>query len=198
MQSTVTNSAAETEKFARELAASLKPDDVLAFYGGLGMGKTTFVRGLAQGLGSLDEVSSPTFSLVHEYRSTPKLYHFDMYRVTSFDDLYSTGFFDYLETGAILAIEWSENIEDALPDRTIRVTFERWKRKSAESRWKEAAGFDLAGNGHLRSSGFGRIMGRRADHWRKLCKRQAYPQPDHPAHDAKPVKRLRKRYFPSG
>lgn len=125
MQSTVTNSAAETEKFARELAASLKPDDVLAFYGGLGMGKTTFVRGLAQGLGSLDEVSSPTFSLVHEYRSTPKLYHFDMYRVTSFDDLYSTGFFDYLETGAILAIEWSENIEDALPDRTIRVTFER-------------------------------------------------------------------------
>lgn len=125
MQSTVTNSAAETEKFARELAASLKPDDVLAFYGGLGMGKTTFVRGLALGLGSLDEVSSPTFSLVHEYRSTPKLYHFDMYRVTSFDDLYSTGFFDYLETGAILAIEWSENIEDALPDRTIRVTFER-------------------------------------------------------------------------
>ena len=124
-QSTVTNSAAETEKFARELAASLKPDDVLAFYGGLGMGKTTFVRGLALGLGSLDEVSSPTFSLVHEYRSTPKLYHFDMYRVTSFDDLYSTGFFDYLETGAILAIEWSENIEDALPDRTIRVTFER-------------------------------------------------------------------------
>ena len=125
MQSTVTNSAAETEKFARELAASLKPDDVLAFYGGLGMGKTTFVLGLALGLGSLDEVSSPTFSLVHEYRSTPKLYHFDMYRVTSFDDLYSTGFFDYLETGAILAIEWSENIEDALPDRTIRVTFER-------------------------------------------------------------------------
>ena len=125
MQSTVTNSAAETEKFARELAASLKPDDVLAFYGGLGMGKTTFVRGLALGLGSLDEVSSPTFSLVHEYRSTPKLYHFDMYRVTSFDDLYSTGFFVYLETGAILAIEWSENIEDALPDRTIRVTFER-------------------------------------------------------------------------
>ena len=125
MQSTVTNSAAETEKFARELAASLKPDDVLAFYGGLGMGKTTFVRGLALGLGSLDEVSGTTFSLVHEYRSTPKLYHFDMYRVTSFDDLYSTGFFDYLETGAILAIEWSENIEDALPDRTIRVTFER-------------------------------------------------------------------------
>lgn len=125
MRSIVTNSAAETEQFAQELASSLKPNDVLAFSGGLGMGKTTFVRGLARGLGSSDEVSSPTFSLVHEYRGTPKLYHFDMYRVTSFDDLYSTGFFDYLETGAILAIEWSENIEGALPDNTIQVTFER-------------------------------------------------------------------------
>lgn len=125
MRSIVTNSAAETEQFAQELASSLKPNDVLAFSGGLGMGKTTFVRGLARGLGSSDEVSSPTFSLVHEYRGTPKLYHFDMYRVTSFDDLYSTGFFDYLETGAILAIEWSENIEGTLPDNTIRVTFER-------------------------------------------------------------------------
>ena len=108
MQSIITNSAAETEKFAQELAGKLKGNDVLAFFGGLGMGKTTFVRGLARGLGSSDEVSSPTFALVHEYRSTPKLYHFDMYRVASFDDLYSTGFFDYLETGAILAIEWSE------------------------------------------------------------------------------------------
>ena len=101
MRSIVTNSAAETEQFAQELASSLKPNDVLAFSGGLGMGKTTFVRGLARGLGSSDEVSSPTFSLVHEYRGTPKLYHFDMYRVTSFDDLYSTGFFDYLETGRV-------------------------------------------------------------------------------------------------
>lgn len=79
MQSIITNSAAETEKFAQELAGKLKGNDVLAFFGGLGMGKTTFVRGLARGLGSSDEVSSPTFALVHEYRSTPKLYHFDMY-----------------------------------------------------------------------------------------------------------------------
>ncbi len=125
MRSIVTNSAAETERFAEDLAKQLKPNDVIAFFGGLGMGKTTFVRGLARALGCADEVSSPTFSLVHEYRSTPKLYHFDMYRVTSFDDLYSTGFFDYLETGAVLAIEWSENIEGALPEGTIQVRFER-------------------------------------------------------------------------
>lgn len=125
MRSIVTNSAAETERFAEDLAKQLKPNDVIAFFGGLGMGKTTFVRGLARALGCADEVSSPTFSLVHEYRSTPKLYHFDMYRVTSFDDLYSTGFFDYLESGAVLAIEWSENIEGALPEGTIQVRFER-------------------------------------------------------------------------
>lgn len=125
MLSILTNSGAETEAFAEKLAHRLRPNDVLAFFGGLGMGKTTFVRGLAKGLGSLDEVSSPTFSLVHAYRGSPALYHFDMYRVTTMDDLYSTGFFDYLETGAILAIEWSENIEGALPDGAIRVTFER-------------------------------------------------------------------------
>ena len=125
MRSVITNSAAETEHFAEELAKLLRPDDTVAYFGGLGMGKTTFTRGLAKGLGSSDEVSSPTFSLVHEYRCNPKLYHFDMYRVTSFDDLYSTGFFDYLESGAVLAIEWSENIEGALPENYIRVTFER-------------------------------------------------------------------------
>ncbi len=125
MRSIVTASAEETENFAQELARILRPDDILAFFGGLGMGKTTFVRGLARGLGGQDEVSSPTFSLVHEYRTQPKLYHFDMYRVACFDDLYSTGFFDYLDTGAILAIEWSENIAGALPDQVIRVCFER-------------------------------------------------------------------------
>ncbi len=125
MRSIVTASAQETESFAQELARLLRPDDILAFFGGLGMGKTTFVRGLARGLGGQDEVSSPTFSLVHEYGTQPKLYHFDMYRVTSLDDLYSTGFFDYLDTGAILAIEWSENIEGALPDQAIQVRFER-------------------------------------------------------------------------
>lgn len=114
--------AGETERFARELAAKLCPDDVLAFRGGMGAGKTTFVRGLAEGLGDGSEVSSPTFAIVHEYRCKPKFYHFDMYRITSVEDLYSTGFFDYLETGAILAIEWSELIEAALPENVITVT----------------------------------------------------------------------------
>lgn len=118
-------SAADTEAFARDFAARLRPNDVLAFRGGLGAGKTTFVRGLAQGLGDGSEVSSPTFAIVHEYPCTPRLCHFDMYRITSLDDLYSTGFFDYLETGAILAIEWSEQIEDALPPDAITVELRR-------------------------------------------------------------------------
>ncbi|MDY4190750.1 MAG: tRNA (adenosine(37)-N6)-threonylcarbamoyltransferase complex ATPase subunit type 1 TsaE, partial [Oscillospiraceae bacterium] len=84
-----------------------------------------FTRGLARGLGWEGEVSSPTFALVHEYRCSPPLYHFDMYRVTSFDDLYSTGFFDYMENGGVLAIEWSENIETALPEDCIRISFDR-------------------------------------------------------------------------
>ncbi|MEF9852641.1 MAG: tRNA (adenosine(37)-N6)-threonylcarbamoyltransferase complex ATPase subunit type 1 TsaE [Hydrogenoanaerobacterium sp.] len=121
MLSCHTKSAAETEAFAKKLTALLRPNDVLAFRGSMGMGKTTFVRGLAEGLGGA-EVSSPTFAIVHEYKCTPKLYHFDMYRITSIDDLYSTGFFDYLEMGAIMAIEWSELIDCVLPANTTTVT----------------------------------------------------------------------------
>ena len=124
MMSYVSHSPAETEWFAAELASRLKSGDVLAFRGGLGAGKTTFVRGLARGLGSDAEVSSPTFALVHEYASSPPLYHFDMYRIHTFDDLYSTGFFDYLDAGGILAVEWSENVLDALPPETIAVTID--------------------------------------------------------------------------
>ncbi len=122
MISYVSHSPAETEKFAAELAPRLKSGDVRAFRGGLGAGKTTFVRGLACGLGSNAEVSSPTFALVHEYASVPTLYHFDLYRIHTFDDLYSTGFFDYLDAGGILAVEWSENVPDALPPETIAVS----------------------------------------------------------------------------
>ena len=90
------------------------------------MGKTAFVRGMAAGLGlDCTQVSSPTFALVNDYGGNPPLVHFDMYRINSWEDLYSTGFFDYLDAGAVLAVEWSENIENALPEQAIRVTFSR-------------------------------------------------------------------------
>ena len=126
MRQFVTNSVEETEALGARVGAMLRGPVVVAFFGGLGMGKTAFTRGLAQGMGIDAEVSSPTFALVHEYHGGGKtLYHFDMYRVESWDDLYATGFFDFYETGGILAVEWSENIENALPEHTIRVTIAR-------------------------------------------------------------------------
>ena len=120
-----TFSPEETEQLGERLGHTLCGTEVIAFEGGLGMGKTAFVRGLARGLGSNAEVSSPTFALVHQYGGgRAELYHFDMYRVNGWDDLYSTGFFDYLDTG-VLAIEWSENIDDALPQQVIRVEITR-------------------------------------------------------------------------
>ena len=120
----ISDSAAETERIGERLAAKLNGDEVIALFGGLGMGKTAFTRGLARGLGVDDSVSSPTFALVNEYRGKIPIYHFDMYRVQSWDDLYSTGFFDYIDNG-VLVIEWSENIEGALPDNALRVTISR-------------------------------------------------------------------------
>ena len=119
-----TASAAQTEALAERLAHSLRGGEVLAYTGGMGMGKTAFTRGLAKGLGIRDSVSSPTFALVHEYRGAIPLCHFDMYRVEGWEDLDSTGFFDYLDSGAVLAIEWSENIDAALPQGTIRIYIE--------------------------------------------------------------------------
>lgn len=125
----VTNSEAETEAFAADFAKKLSTPVVVAFFGGLGMGKTAFTRGLAKGLGIDCEVTSPTFALVHEYCGKKvSLYHFDMYRVETWDDLYSTGFFDCFNKGAVIACEWSENIENALPENTVRVCIERGER----------------------------------------------------------------------
>lgn len=120
----ITNSAEETEQLGERIASKLKGMEVIALFGGLGMGKTAFTRGLARGLGADDVVSSPTFALVNEYSGRVPVYHFDMYRVASWDDLYSTGFFDYLDTG-VLIIEWSENIEGALPENALRITISR-------------------------------------------------------------------------
>lgn len=122
----VSNSPAETRKIAADLASTLQGGEVIAFYGDLGMGKTCFVTGLAEGLNFNGEVSSPTFAIINEYLGGRlNLYHFDMYRVSGWDDLYSTGYFEYMESGGVLAVEWSENIETALPSNTIRVTIKR-------------------------------------------------------------------------
>ena len=125
MQKFITNSADETTELGRKLGQSLKGGTVVAFFGGLGMGKTAFTRGLAKALCVKEEVSSPTFAIVNDYGGNPPLYHFDMYRVETWDDLYASGFFDFYEAGGILAVEWSENIENALPENTVRVQIER-------------------------------------------------------------------------
>lgn len=121
----ISHSTEETEKFAESFGKKLKAGDIIAYFGSMGMGKTAFTRGLAKGLKITDDVSSPTFALVNEYSGENlKLYHFDMYRVDGYEDLYSTGFFDYMDMNGVMAIEWSENIENVLPSNTIAVTIE--------------------------------------------------------------------------
>lgn len=117
----VSKSVADTEMLAARLAEKLQGGEVIAFTGSMGMGKTAFTRGLVEALGGGDVVSSPTFALVNEYAARLTVQHFDMYRVSGWDDLYSTGFFDYLDTDSVLVIEWSENIDGALPENTIRI-----------------------------------------------------------------------------
>ena len=128
MKNIISTTPAETEAVGVSLASLLSPGDVVALYGGLGAGKTAFVRGLATGLGITAEISSPTFALVHDYGTGidgTSLVHFDMYRVTGWDDLDAAGFYDYLDRRVILAVEWAENIESALPAGVWRVTLTR-------------------------------------------------------------------------
>ncbi len=120
----ISKSVNETENLGKKIASILKGDEVIAMFGDLGAGKTAFTRGLASGLSFDYGVSSPTFAIVNEYNGKYNIYHFDMYRITSEDDLYSTGFYDYFDTGVIV-IEWSENIEYALDDKTIRITINK-------------------------------------------------------------------------
>lgn len=126
----VSDSAADTESIAEKLGKAVRPGTVVAFFGGLGMGKTAFTRGLARGMGITADISSPTFAIVNDYGGNPPLVHFDMYKVDSWDDLYSSGFFDYLDMGAVLAVEWSENIENALPEDTVRVTIKQGEKEN--------------------------------------------------------------------
>ena len=122
----LTHNEAETEALGVRLAAVLTPGAVVAYRGGLGMGKTAFTRGLARGLGYPGRVTSPTFTIVNEYEGGRlPLFHFDMYRLADADDLFDIGWEDYLDRGGVCAVEWSEQVADALPDDTIYVTLTR-------------------------------------------------------------------------
>ena len=120
-----TKSEAETEAAGENLAGRLLPGDVVAMYGDLGAGKTAFVRGLARGLGYSGRVSSPTFTIVNEYEGTIPVFHFDMYRLKSSDELFEIGWEDYLDRNGVCAVEWSENAEDAFPRDVIKVEIKK-------------------------------------------------------------------------
>ena len=120
-----TNSPAETEALGAALAAKLMPGTVIAYRGDLGAGKTAFTRGLARGLGCTDLVTSPTYTIVNEYLGgRVPLFHFDMYRLLSSDDLFDIGWEDYLDRGGICAVEWSENVDDAM-EGAVCITIEK-------------------------------------------------------------------------
>ena len=120
-----TENTAQTEALGQQLGRTLAPGSVVAFRGGLGMGKTAFTRGLARGLGCTGRVTSPTFTIVNEYRGKIPLFHFDMYRLDSSDALFDIGWEDYLDRGGVCAVEWSENVADAMPEGTVYVNIRR-------------------------------------------------------------------------
>jgi len=122
----VTNSPEETEELGERLGRALSPGDVVAFTGDLGAGKTAFTRGIARGLGIPERVTSPTFTIVNEYEGGRlPLFHFDMYRLGDPEELFDIGWEDYLARGGVCAVEWSENVADALEDEPIRVDIRR-------------------------------------------------------------------------
>ena len=122
----LTSSPEQTEAVGEALAAHLHPGDVIAYYGGLGAGKTAFTRGLARGLGVCEPVTSPTYTIVNEYLSgRMPLFHFDMYRLSSSEELFDIGWEDYLARGGVCAVEWSERAEDAFDGSTVRIDFRR-------------------------------------------------------------------------
>ena len=121
-----TNSVQETEQLGKRLGETIAPGTVIAYTGDLGAGKTAFTRGLALGLGIQTQVTSPTFTIVNEYEGGRlPLFHFDMYRLGSSDELFDIGWEDYLARGGVCAVEWSENVDDALEGGCIRVDIRR-------------------------------------------------------------------------
>ena len=133
-----TASPTETEAIGAALATEVLENETLpryvALYGDLGVGKTAFVRGVASVLAPGAAVRSPTFALVHEYRGKLPLFHFDMYRITDEDDLYSIGYDDYLLRGGVILVEWSENVPYALPDAYLRVSIRKDAPETPDSR----------------------------------------------------------------
>ena len=121
----ITNSEKETEELGARIARELPDGSVVAFYGELGSGKTAFVRGMARGMGIDTLVNSPTFTIVNEYIGPRSLFHFDMYRLGSADELYDIGWEDYLARGGVCAVEWSENVEDAFEGDEVVITFRK-------------------------------------------------------------------------
>lgn len=135
MREYISNSYEETLAIASDFAKECKKGTVIGFIGGLGMGKTAFTTGFVKGLGISADVSSPTFAICNDYIGNDcRVYHFDMYRVDNWDDLYSTGFFDYLDSDAYILAEWSENVFGALPDDAIIIEFERTSNESRKIR----------------------------------------------------------------
>ena len=122
----LSHSPEDTEDIGARLAEQLEPGAVVAFTGDLGAGKTAFTRGLARGLGIPDRITSPTFTIVNEYEGGRlPLFHFDLYRMDSPEELFDIGWEDYLRRGGVCAVEWSENIADALEEDAVRVDIRR-------------------------------------------------------------------------
>lgn len=121
----ISHSQLDTEEVGRKLAEKLPGGSVVAMYGDLGAGKTAFVRGMAKGMGLSCRVSSPTFTIVNEYLGERELIHFDMYRLSSADELFDIGWEDYLNRGAVCAVEWSENVQDAFFGDEVVVRIEK-------------------------------------------------------------------------
>lgn len=120
------HSAKETEQFAADLAAKAKPGDVYTLSGDLGVGKTVFAKGFAKGLGITEPVTSPTFTIVQEYLSGRlPFYHFDVYRIGDPDEMEETGFYDYIDRGGVVLIEWAELIADVLPEKRCDITISK-------------------------------------------------------------------------
>ncbi len=143
----ISNSLEDTRKLALTIAGALFAGSVISLNGDLGAGKTTFTRGIAVGLGLGDNVTSPTFALVNEYHGDKlSLYHFDMYRICSEEDLETTGFYDYPFEENVAAVEWSENIAEFLPKHTIYITINRLSESEREIIIEDGGRFAAAWN----------------------------------------------------